>query len=73
MMQEEQGLLTRHELAARLRQIAQQVEAGEISLGDRDEALPEVAALTLRLTADGSQADLEIHVHWHPEAASRLA
>jgi hypothetical protein len=69
----ERGLLTRHELAMRLRQLASQWEHGEVKLGGLRAAVPELAALEVELSVMEGETKLVITARWSPEAAHRLA
>ncbi len=73
MEQIERGLVTRHELALRLRQLASQWERGEVELGTLKAAVPELAEAELTLAVHADQVRLAIAVRWSPESAHRLA
>lgn len=69
----EQRIAPRHELAARLRQLADQWERGDLAIGDTRAAVPELAEMEVRFTAGESLATLEVKIEWRQEAARRLA
>ena len=73
MKHTERHLVTRHELAARLRQLADQWERGDLAIGYVRAAAPELAEMEVALTLGESLATLGIKVEWRREAARRLA
>ena len=62
---EQEGILSRAEIAERLHRLADQIALGTLSLGKAQVPLPERADYEVDCDVDGGKGELSIEIEWH--------
>ena len=64
MKYEEKALLSRADIANRLRQLADQVARGNVAYGDVQTTMPEQAAYEFEVDIHGRTKEISIEIEW---------